>query len=321
MADDKLKSCFARELPKINAALAAALCELPEACQGAARHVISAGGKRLRPFLVVLMARLFGNSDPSLYRLSCAMEMLHAATLLHDDILDKAQLRRGKPAAHMLYGETVSILAGDALLALGNAIIAEYNQPAFSGAYSIATMQTAAGEILEMTSLHNPETTQEEYLEIARGKTACLLAQSCALGALFGSGDAQMAQKAARFGENLGIAFQLVDDALDYAPASQTGKPAGGDLREGKLTIPLRLYRASIDPDARRVFDENFRTGKMSAAEQERICAAMTPFAERSLLLADEYLKKAQAVLQDFPKCEELELLESMPSYIRNRSN
>lgn len=321
MADDKLKSRLARELPKINAALAAALCELPEACQGAARHVISAGGKRLRPFLVVLLARLFGNSDPSLYRLSCTMEVLHAATLLHDDILDKAQLRRGKPAAHMLYGETVSILAGDALLALGNAIIAEYNQPAFSGAYSIATMQTAAGEILEMTSLHNPETTQEEYLEIARGKTACLLAQSCALGALFGSGDAQMAQKAARFGENLGIAFQLVDDALDYAPASQTGKPAGGDLREGKLTIPLRLYRASIDPDARRVFDENFRTGKMSAAEQERICAAMAPFAERSLLLADEYLKKALAVLQDFPRCEELELLESMPSYIRNRSN
>lgn len=320
MSQVRLKQCLAEELPAINAALEAAIAELPQPCQPVARHVIGAGGKRLRPFLALLMARLAGASGPAIYRLGATMELLHGATLLHDDILDQAQLRRGQPAAHVLYGTAATILAGDAMLALGNSIVAEFNQPSLSKAYSIATMETAAGEILEMNSLRNPETTEEEYIAIIRGKTACLIAQSCALGALFGSGDAQLAHNAASFGENLGIAFQLVDDALDFAPASQTGKPAGGDLREGKLTIPLRLYRASLDPTSRFEFDKMFRKENICESKQAEICAAVRPYLEKSLVMADGYLEKALEFLHHLPRCGELEILQAMPAYIRKRS-
>lgn len=321
MAQSLLKQRLAKELPTINSALENAISALPGPCQPVARHVIAAGGKRLRPFLTLLMARLTGAPGSEVYRLGSTMELLHGATLLHDDILDQAQLRRGQPAAHAIYGPSATILAGDAMLALGNAMIAEFNQAALSNAYSIATMETAAGEILEMSSLRNPQITEDEYIAIVRGKTACLIAESCRLGAIYGSGDAEIAQIAAAYGENLGIAFQLVDDALDFAPATQTGKPAGGDLREGKLTTPLRLYRASLNADARAEFDEDFQHGSLSEAGEAKIYANIQPFVARSLGLADTYLHKALACLEPFPVCEELEILQAMPAYIRKRSN
>lgn len=321
MGDDLLKTHLAEDLPKINHALIQAINELPSACKPAAGHIISAGGKRLRPFLVVLMARATGQPGSEIYRLASTMEMLHAATLLHDDILDGAMLRRGKPASHTLFGEAQTILAGDALLALGNAIIAEFGRPELSKAFSVATMETAAGEIREMNALRDPDTSQADYLAIARGKTGCLIAQSCALGALYASKNEELAQSAASYGEALGIAFQLVDDALDFAPASQTGKPACGDLREGKMTEPLRLYRASLEPDERSEFDSMFRCGDISQATQAKICAAIPAFVNQTLCLADNFLDHALEILAHFPASPELAILRSLPSYIRNRSH
>lgn len=321
MSSSRLKLRLQEELPKINACLAAAIGELPSPCQPIASHIINSGGKRLRPFLCVLMARLAGNYDASIYRVAATMEMLHAATLLHDDLLDQAKLRRGRTAAHIIYGDAASILAGDALLALGNSIIAECNRPILSQIYSIATMETAAGEILEMEFLRNPELSQEQYLAIARGKTACLIGQSCAMGACFGANDEEFASRAAQFGEKIGIAFQIVDDALDFSPESQTGKPEGGDLREGKLTIPLSLYRNTLDPASRKEFDRIFSSGDISSTEFARICAEIRPFASKSLEIADSYLASALELLQFFPAGEEVEVLREITSYIRDRSN
>ena len=238
-----LKARLALELPPINKALSRAAEGLPHPVRP--RHIFEAGGKRLRPLLTILMARLLGCDKKDIYDLAVTMEMLHAATLLHDDVLDNADTRRGKPAAHTIFNATSTILAGDAMLAHANALVAQCGDPRLCLCFSEATSRTAAGEILEIAAQHQVETTAEEYEEIIRGKTAWLIRASCQLGALRAGADDALVEAAAAYGENIGMAFQIVDDALDFAPQSVTGKPSGGDVREGKLTPPLRMYRDS----------------------------------------------------------------------------
>lgn len=315
----KFNSRLRQELPRINAAIDTELSCLPLSCQPIATHIIAAGGKRLRPFLTVISAALFGNIDRSIYRLAASMEMLHAATLLHDDILDQAATRRGRPAAHTIFGLNKTILAGDALLAAGNMIVASYNKPELTDAYSQATLNTAAGEILEMDSLRKPDTDHKEYLEIARGKTACLIAQACKLGAIYASANETQLEAIANFGENLGLAFQLVDDALDFAPESQTGKPSGGDLREGKMTPPLILYRESLSCKDRAAFDAEFISGQINEDSLKIHLEAIPAFASDSLKFADAYLSEACQSLENLPKNEENAILAEMAAYVRSR--
>lgn len=314
---EHFKARHAAELPPINAALADGLNLLPAPCRPVASHIFSAGGKRLRPLLTILFGRLFGDKSTDIYRLAASMEFLHAATLLHDDILDQAETRRNKPASHMLFGAQVTILAGDALLATGNALVASFGNPALTLAYSTATMETAAGEILEMSSLGRADLTHDQYVEIARGKTACLIAQACMLGAL--KADADELAACAEFGENLGLAFQLVDDILDFADPGQTGKPRGGDLREGKMTPPIRLYRASLADSERKRFDEAFMRHGFSPAELELHSARIAPYAVDCLPLADDCLRKANEALRKLPDAPEKIILEEMAEYVRSR--
>lgn len=274
----------------------------------------------MRPMLTVLCARLFGREGSDIYRLASSMELLHAATLLHDDILDNAERRRGLEAAHHIYGVAATILAGDALLAHGNAIVASCGKPPLCLCFSRATIQTAAGEILEMNSLGNPDLTHAQYLEIAKGKTGCLISQSCMMGALAADATHEQAEKCASFGENLGIAFQIVDDALDFAPARQTGKPTGGDLREGKMTPPLRLYRESLDPVQRGLFDESFRQQKFSDAQAGKIIHDTAAFVPATICLADAFLEKARQALDSLPAGGEKTILLQLVDYVRNRS-
>ncbi len=292
---------------------------IPKPARPVISHILEAGGKRLRPLLTLLFARLFGNNDKNIYRLASSMEMLHAATLLHDDVLDSAESRRGKPSAHIVFNPASAILGGDALLARGNAIVASFNNPALVECFSLATVQTAAGEIHEMDSLYNPDLALETYIEIARGKTACLIAQSCRMGALYAGADREMADKSASFGENLGIAFQIVDDALDLSPEQQTGKPRGGDLREGKMTPPLFFYRQSLSDKQREEFDSAFSGKGFSSSQIEEICSLSAPFTTRALALADTYLLNASLSLETFPANSHKDILTQIMDYVRSR--
>lgn len=321
MALELLHTRLEAEIKPINAALGVALLKLPSPCQPVAKHVIKAGGKRLRPFLTVLCARMLGDASSDIYSLGACMEMLHAATLLHDDVLDNADTRRGTPAAHTIYGSARAILAGDALLALGNSIVASFANSTLSECYSRATMQTASGEILEMNSLHNPNLSAQEYLEIAKGKTGCLIAQSCVMGAAKANATAEQIVACQIYGENLGVAFQLVDDALDFSPQSQTGKPSGGDLREGKLTPPLRLYRDSLAPLDREKFNAAFAKVSFSQVETMAITEAVLPFAAISLDDARLCILKAKQALAILPQGEENDILMQMADYILQRKN
>lgn len=321
MPETLLKQRLAEELPPIGAALARATEKLPEPVRPVARHILEAGGKRLRPFLTVLMARLLGDGGERIYDLAVTMEMLHAATLLHDDVLDGAASRRGKAAAHTSFGVTQAILAGDALLSGANAQVADFGDPRLCRCFSTATSETAAGEILEIAAQRRVDVSAEEYAAIVRGKTAALIAAACELGALAANASAEAVKAAADYGENLGMAFQIVDDALDFAPEEETGKPTGGDVREGKLTPPLRFYRLNLAENERAAFDAAFVCGLMSAADAAEISLRVREggFDRRARDEAQDYLKAARAALLRLPDGPERPVLLEMTDYVRDR--
>ncbi|MBO4300780.1 MAG: polyprenyl synthetase family protein [Desulfovibrio sp.] len=317
-----LKARLALELPAINNALFRAVNLLPEPARPVARHILEAGGKRLRPMLLVLTARLLGRDDAKIKELAITLEMLHAATLLHDDVLDNALTRRGKPAAHTLFSVPGVILAGDALLAGANALVAEWNDSRLSLCFSQATSHTAAGEILEIASQRHVDMTAGEYEEMVRGKTAWLIRAACQMGALAAGAVAHQVEAAAAYGENVGMAFQLVDDALDFAPESVTGKPTGGDVREGKFTPPLRFYRESLNDAERLAFDAAFCGGLMTDADVAHISDSIRAagFDVRVRQQAEAYLDVARQALEAFPDRPEREMLCQMADYVRDRN-
>ena len=317
----QLKARLALELPGINRALNKAVDTLPEPVRPVARHIFDAGGKRLRPLLTVLTSRLLGYESKGIQDLAITLEMLHAATLLHDDVLDNAVSRRGKPAAHTLFDVSSVILAGDALLAGANALVANYGDTRLTRCFSEATSRTAAGEILEIAAQHRVDSTSAEYEDMVRGKTAWLIRAACEMGALAAGADDASVAAAAAYGENLGMAFQMVDDALDFAPESVTGKPTGGDVREGKLTPPLRLYRDSLSTEERSAFDAAFCAGLMTETDAASIAESIRQagYDDAVRRQADEFLDAARQALETLPDRPERELMRQMADYVRDR--
>lgn len=303
---------LAQEIPAINHVLEGATNSLNPLVQPAVRHMLLAGGKRLRPLLTILTARALGYSKENIYPLACSLELLHSATLLHDDIVDGAALRRGRETVHRLFGATHAILAGDALLALANRMVADYDQPGLTRILSEALLQTATGEILELAHLRDTELPIDAYLSIITGKTAYLIQAACLCGAVLADADDRLRQAATRLGFNCGIAFQLVDDALDYtSPAQVSGKPTGGDLKEGKVTLPLILYLAGLPDDVRRRVVEDFRQDQLSAEDIENLRKTIVAggHADKTREMAATYLESAQTALADFPASPETDLI------------
>ncbi len=322
MAPLALKARLLLSLPGINRALEELVQTIPEPARPACLHTTQAGGKRLRPFLTILSARLFGaGEDDALRRLAATLEMLHAATLMHDDVIDNADTRRGKPAAHILFGNTRTILAGDAMLATANACVGEYADAELCRVFAQATARTTAGEILELHAMRNPDLTGEEYEAIIRGKTACLIRAACEMGALYAGADEAQVRDLGSYGENLGMAFQMVDDALDCAPAEEIGKPSGGDLREGKLTPPLRLYREGLGEAERAAFTRKFSEGGFTDEEISAVCAEIRRLGldARVREQAEGYLEEAGRALARLPDRPERAVLREMLGYVRDR--
>ncbi len=316
-----MKQRLHEELVPIEEALNHAVQALPGAVKPIANHIFTAGGKRLRPFLTVLMARLLGYKGQDIYTLAISMEMLHAATLLHDDVLDDANTRRGQKTAHNVFDITSTILAGDAILASANAIVASFDDARLCHCFAEATQFTANGEILEIQYLRSLEQKENIYNEIILGKTAWLLRASCVLGALRAKASQEQLAHVATYGQELGIAFQLVDDALDFAPQEITGKPTGGDLREGKLTPPVRFYRESLSGSERTKFDVAFTQGTFSLDDAKQIGAEICRlgFDSKTRKLADSSIVKAMAALEHLPNGPEKNVLQEMTIYVQQR--
>ncbi|MCP4686430.1 MAG: polyprenyl synthetase family protein [Desulfobacterales bacterium] len=219
-----------------------------------AGHILFSGGKRLRPLLNVLSARLFGREGRRVYKFSTIFEYLHAATLLHDDLVDEGVLRRGKPAAHQVWDNPSAVLVGDFLLARSLSISAETEKPRVIAIMAGITENMSQGEIHQLARKGALDLTEEEYLEIIRRKTAVLLQGACQAGAVIAGAPGELEAALSDYGFNLGLAFQMADDLLDYTSNAETlGKAVGADLREGKLTLPVihALSRADAADGAR----------------------------------------------------------------------
>lgn len=312
---------LAQEQPRIQAALEQAVNRLPVPVREVAGYALLAGGKRLRPLLTLTAARLFECRRTDLYDLAAVPEMIHVASLLHDDVLDAADTRRGRRAAHQVFGVIPCLLAGDALLAWASHRVAQFGDPQMVLCVSDAMLRTVAGEAHEIARQRSLNHGMDEYLSIIEGKTGWLLRASCRLGALFAGASPDEVEALSSYGLNLGMAFQIVDDALDFADEAVTGKPTGGDLREGKLTPPLLQYMNAL-PDAERVnFAEAFTRGSFSQTEVADISRRIRDrgFDAVARDMADAYLDKASARLDTLPGRPERDILRLALSFVRDR--
>jgi len=204
------------------------------------RYIVNSGGKRLRPMLVLLSARAFGYQGEQQFNLAAIVEFIHTATLLHDDVVDASDRRRGKDTANALWGNEAAVLVGDFLYSRAFQMMVDAGRMRIMEILSDATNTIAEGEVMQLLNCNDPDTSEQQYLDVIHCKTAKLFEAATQLGAVLCDADAEQEQAMARFGMHLGTAFQLVDDVLDYSASSEKiGKNVGDDLAEGKPTLPL----------------------------------------------------------------------------------
>jgi octaprenyl-diphosphate synthase len=248
---DPLVDLVAADMDRVNATIIARTGSEVTMIPEVANHLINSGGKRLRPMLTLALSRLTGYGGDGHIKLAAAVEFMHTATLLHDDVVDESELRRGRLAARMLWGNEASVLVGDFLLGQAFKMMVEVGSLKALEILSAAAAVIAEGEVMQLAAAKNTATTEDEYIAVIRAKTAELFAAACEVGpALAGRPKAEQAASRS-FGMNLGITFQLIDDALDYGGvSSRLGKNVGDDFREGKITLPVVLaFRRGSDAE------------------------------------------------------------------------
>ncbi len=248
---ERLTRLLAPDMERVNTAILARTVSDVTMIPEVANHLISSGGKRLRPMLTLAMARLSGYTGDGHIKLSAAVEFMHTATLLHDDVVDQSDMRRGKQAARMLWGNEASVLVGDFLLGQAFKMMVEVGSLQALDILSSAAAVIAEGEVMQLGAAKNTATNEDEYLAVIRAKTAELFAAACEVGPVLAGKDKSEIAACRSYGMNLGIAFQLVDDALDYGGKSaKLGKNVGDDFREGKITLPVVLsFRRGSDSE------------------------------------------------------------------------
>ena len=316
---ESLLEPIAAELAEFEQRLATTVGEDLGPMAAAMNHIVRAGGKRLRPALVILSARL-GDAQPDhVYNTAMGIEFIHTATLVHDDLIDDAETRRGMATIHALLGANPAIIVGDYYFAKGANLTAAIGMPVIDVIISRAVMTICMGELLQLTSKRDYEQTVEQYYRKIERKTAALLAASCHCGGIVAHLDETRAQALERFGHHLGMAFQIADDVLDYtASAEQIGKPVGADLRQGTITLPLmyamrdpslgpRLHAILDDQPTEQGYDEVVRLVRESPAVRQ---------AEKH---AHEFADRAQAELRAFPPSESRTVLEKVCDYVVER--
>ena len=269
-----------------------------------AEHLIGGSAKRLRPLLTIAAARLSGAQDDSCLKLAAAVEFIHTATLLHDDVVDSSELRRGKVAAHLIWGAPASVLVGDFLFARAFELMVEAGSMQALEILARASRVIAEGEVLQLTRAHDLNLHQDMYLEIIKAKTAELFAAAAEAGAVSAGASPEQCLALRRYGQDLGVAFQLVDDSLDYSGVSKDlGKNPGDDFREGKATLPLLLAIAQTGPAEKAFWDRAVARLEQADGDFERARDLITGVGalDATLDLAADYAGNAKSELAEFP--------------------
>ena len=283
-------------------------------------YVVGSGGKRLRPLAVLLAARACGHAGPEHLHLAAVVEFIHTATLLHDDVVDESELRRGRETANQIWGNEASVLVGDFLYSRAFQMMVEVGRMPVMRIMANATNTIAMGEVLQLLNIHDPDVSERRYLEVIYRKTAALFEAGTRLGAVIADRGAEDAAAMGAYGRHLGTAFQLVDDALDYTgDAAATGKNVGDDLAEGKPTMPLIHAMANSAPSVRDLLREAVERGGRGAIEQVRQAieaAGSIPYTRR---LAEVEAEKAVQALDCLAPGEFREGLEALARFAVQR--
>lgn len=285
-----------------------------------AEHIISAGGKRLRPMLVALAGRACGGHGPEHHQLAAIIEFIHTSTLLHDDVIDESDLRRGRSTANAIWGNAASVLVGDFLYSRSFQLMVELDRMQVMQVLADATNRIAEGEVLQLLHVRNPDVDEAAYLEVIERKTAVLFAAGTRLGALASGADEATQQRLHEFGLQLGHAFQIADDMLDYAAQGEDlGKNLGDDLAEGKATLPLIHAMAHSDEAVRQRLRAIVEAGDADAMgevlEAIRTCGSLDYCRRR----AEEYADAAERALDGLPGNEAVCALRGLARYAVER--
>lgn len=287
-----------------------------------ADHIISAGGKRLRPMLVMLAGHAVGGAGPDHHQLAAIIEFIHTSTLLHDDVVDESSLRRGRSTANALWGNAPSVLVGDFLYSRSFQLMVELDQMPVMQILADTTNRIAEGEVLQLLHVHNPDTDEAAYLRVIERKTAVLFAAATRLGALASGRDAAVQEALHAYGLNLGYAFQIADDVLDYsADAEALGKNLGDDLAEGKATLPLIHAMAQSDAATRERLRTIVQNGDASAMPEVLAAIQATGGLAYSRERAEAYAARAEQALDGLDENEAVAALRGLARYAIQRSH
>jgi octaprenyl-diphosphate synthase len=288
-------------------------------------HLRASGGKRVRPALTILSNYAVGGAGAQYnsIRMATVMEFLHTATLVHDDIIDNATTRRNRPTINAQYGNQTAVLMGDWLyMSAFETSLAERSLPVLD-ILTAVTRKMTEGELLQLTLLGRTDVTEDQYLDVLHRKTAFLFSACCEVGALLGGAGEQQRIALRDYGMNLGTAFQLIDDLLDFTGSGDTlGKATGVDLLEGKLTLPL-IYLMQGDSAARELVQTVIAEGSYTTVARAKLIAAVetSGVLDRARARADEYAEAARDCLNDLPDSAYCDSLRSIPTYVLEREN
>ena len=287
-----------------------------------ARYVLSSGGKRIRPVLLILSAHLCNYVGERIYDLSAVIEFIHTATLLHDDVLDNSHLRRGHPTVNSRWGNEISILLGDYLYSKAMSLSLADKDHLVMQTISDVTVEMAKGQIIETLKQRDLGIEEADYYRIISLKTAALFAACCTIGAVLGGVSPQQRVRLAAFGRNLGMAFQIADDTLDFvAPEARLGKPVNNDLKEGKITLPIIAVMKHATAPEVQILTDYLHGRHAETADFQKIVALLHKYGtlRSTMAKAQEYITQAKHHLRDFADSPALTTLLTLADYVISR--
>ena len=319
---ERVTQAVGPEMRAVEEAIAAEIASPVSLIHEMGDFIAGAGGKRLRPILLLMAARLAGYHGPRAVRMGCVVELLHTATLIHDDVVDQAPLRRGRPSANARWGDDASILVGDHLYSKSFALMVADGDPEILATLARATVSMTEAEVLQLECKREGTASEADYLRIITQKTASFISACCRIGALLGRADAEQIEGLTRYGLDIGIAFQISDDSLDFvADQARLGKAVGADLKEGKRTLPLIATIERAGPRDRDRIQALLRRSALEPDEIEEIRQLVVKHAgvEYALDRAHEYARSAKDALGSFPESEDKETLALVADFVVDR--
>ena len=320
---EQLSAALASDMDAVNAAILKHMDSPVALIPQLAGYLIAAGGKRIRPLLTLASTAIYGEDMARAHNLAAVVEFIHSATLLHDDVVDESTARRGQDSANQVFGNSASVLVGDFLFSRAFQVMVHDGSLDVLRVLSDASAIIAQGEVMQLSTANNLETTLDDYIEVIKSKTAALFAAGCEVGPMIAGADLAQTEAMASYGMYLGIAFQIADDALDYnAEGEALGKTVGDDFREGKMTAPVIYALESASAEEHDFWERTIARREQQDGDLERALEIFTTHGcmDKTMALAQDYVARAKEALSAVPDHALKSVLMEMAEYTVSRS-